>query len=680
MTTPPRLSRRTLAARLCIAAAPLLGHTGASAQAVPSGEPAGAPAANTQRIEVTGARFREQAGKTSLSGDDLARQPGTSGDPMRGIQSLPGVTSIDDASSEPAVRGSRPGDNAYYVDFLPVGYLFHTGGLASVFNPALIRRFSMASAAWGPEYGNVVGAVFDVELRRPRTDRLGGQADFSLLGGSLLAEGPLGEGLSFFVAGRRSWFDLVSKSGEDKEEGVRFQTPVYSDSQSRLLWQLSPRQRLRFDIATAADRVEYSLSPGGKAAARDPILVGNSTERQSFATGAVVWEYEPEDTLAHRVAAGRMLQDTTLRLGGAGSVKLKITTDYVRQQLEIARWAGHEVTVGTSIESRLIDVALDFNFPRCTEFDPDCDIGTAPRLRTDQRARQNTFAVHLADRWQFAPGWAATAGLRASREAYIGRNALEPRVALEYSPDKNHTWSAAAGRHSQPPAGEESLAVVGNPRLKPISSDHFALGYTRLLGDGWSWRVEAYAKRFDNYAVADPMLNYRNGARGTASGGELLVKKDPSSGSKLSGFASVTLSRARRTVNATGATFPFDYDQPVVLTVVGQYRWTERWLFGAKWRYNSGSPTTPVVGTGLYPDGRVRPLYGPINSQRLPAYHRLDLRADYRFGPRATGYIELINAYNRRNVAGYSYSADYKTREELRQLPILPSFGFTYAY
>ena len=38
---------------------------------------------------------------------------------------------------------------------------------------------------------------------------------------------------------------------------------------------------------------------------------------------------------------------------------------------------------------------------------------------------------------------------------------------------------------------------------------------------------------------------------------------------RLTGFASMSLSRARRKIDATGVTFPFDFDQPVIATVVG---------------------------------------------------------------------------------------------------------------
>lgn len=661
------------ASLLLISCSPLL------AQQAPAVVPAPAAASAPERVEVTGSRFREQAGRTSLSGDELARVPGSSGDPMRAIQSLPGVAIVNDDSSEPAVRGSRPSDNTYVVDFLPVGYLFHLGGFSSVFNPSLIRRFSMASAAWSPEYGNVVGAVFDVNLRNPRTDRLGGQLDVSLLGANALVEGPINSEMSFFLAARRSWFDLVTKTIDDKEEGVTATVPVYSDSQGRLLWTLNSRNRLRVDFSTANDKLDYEVKSGGKTAQRDPILAGKGEDRVSYATVAAVWETDFGDLATHRIALGQMRQREAFRLGGAGTVKVDQDTTYLRQQLVYTGWRGHELSLGATLDSRQLAANLDFNFPRCTEFDPNCDISTAPRLVTNQRATQNGFGLYVNDRWEINKQWVAIAGLRLSREDYIDRNAAEPRLGLEYSPSASVTFSAGVGRHSQPPAGEESLAVIGNPRLKPVQSNHVVLGVTKRLEQGWSWRAEVYGKTFDNYAVSDPVLNYRNGASGTARGLELLIKKDPAGG-KLSGFASLSVSKSRRKVDATGQTFPFDYDQPVIVTVVANYKQSDRWQYGLKWSYHTGSPYTPVVGTGLFPDGRVRPVYGSINSQRVPAYHRLDLRADAQVTPRFSYYIELINAYNRKNVSGYSYSADYTTRDPIEQLSILPSFGIKYTF
>jgi hypothetical protein len=636
---------------------------------------------NIETIEVTGKKVRNAAGKLTIIGEELGRIPGSSGDPMKGVQSLPGVASTDDSSGQPAVRGARPSDNLYYVDFLPIGYLFHLGGFASTFNADLIRKFDLATGAWSPEYGDAVGAIFDINLRNPRTDRIGGKLDFGLLGANALIEGPLTENLSFFLSGRRSWFDLVAKTGTDKAEGVTFSIPIYNDTQGRLLWNANSNNRFRLDFSTAADKIDFSLGANSKAGLRDPVLIGNSAQRQSYKSFAGVWESDFTKDAFNTLAIGQISTQFATRLGAAGAVDVKVTTNYLREQLRLQISRDYSMILGGSLNRREVDLNLDFKYPRCTEFDPNCDLSTAPRVTSIQKTQQNLADAYLQNRWNISSAFTLTGGFRLGRDDYIGRNYAEPRVGLEWNWSPSTQFSVGWGRHNQPPPVEESLRDIGNPKLEHLRSNHTVLGVTQKLQDGWSIRTEAYTKTFNGYAVSDPLLNYRNGASGSARGLELLVKKDGvGQYSKLSGFLSLSMSKARRKNDLTGENFPFDFDQPVIASLVGQYKLSDKWQFGTKWSFHTGSPYTPVVGTGFYPDGRVRPIYGSINSERVPNYHRLDLRVDYKYSKSLTMYGELINAYARKNVAGYSYSPDYKTRESIYQLPILPSFGVQYNF
>jgi TonB-dependent Receptor Plug Domain len=682
------VNKTRLSLSLCLPGLALLCCTSPSAVLAQVVAPPGsaAPAASApQSIEIQGQRVRNAAGKQTLSGEELGRVPGASGDPMKAVQSLPGVAAVNDASGEPAVRGARPNDNAYYVDFLPVGYLFHLGGFASVFSPDLIRRFDLATAAWSPEYGDVVGAVFDISLRNPRSDRLGGKLDFSLLGANVLFEGPLSDEISFFVAGRRSWFDVLVKTGEDKEEGITYTVPVYSDSQGRLLWTLNANQRLRFDFSTASDRIEFTAKPGSKAVLRDPVLIGNSAQKQSFRSFAVTWDGDFGKALGAPVnnllAVGQMNDRTFARVGAAGSVDVNVTTSYLREQLQLQWTQDFSSVLGGSLNSRLIDLNLDFLYARCTEFDPNCDLSTAPRVTSLQKTRQNMADAYINNRYTLNPSMTLTGGLRLGRDDYLKKSYAEPRLGAEWNWSPSTQLSVGVAKHNQPPPAEESLPQVGNPKLEHLRSDHVVLGITQNAGDGWTWRAEAYAKNFKGYAINDAALNFRNGASGTATGLELLVKKDGvGAWRQFSGFLSLSVSKSKRKNDTTGENFPFEFDQPVIASVVGQYKLSDTWQFGAKWTYHTGQPYTPVVSTGLYPDGRVRPIYGSINSQRVPDYHRLDLRVDAKFTKNFSAYAELINAYFRKNVAGYSYSPDYKTRETIYQLPTLPSVGLQYSF
>ena len=113
--------------------------------------------------------------------------------------------------------------------------------------------------------------------------------------------------------------------------------------------------------------------------------------------------------------------------------------------------------------------------------------------------------------------------------------------------------------------------------------------------------------------------------------------------------------------------------------MVASYRLTPKWTTGLKWRYASGQPETPIVGSYYDPvNDRYRPLYGEVNSVRKPAYHRLDLSVsrEARYDTwRLRWYLEILNVYNSKNVIGYDYNEDYTEREEVKQIPFLPYIG-----
>jgi len=90
---------------------------------------------------------------------------------------------------------------------------------------------------------------------------------------------------------------------------------------------------------------------------------------------------------------------------------------------------------------------------------------------------------------------------------------------------------------------------------------------------------------------------------------------------------------------------------------------------GIGWRTAAGHPFTPVNGVIATPNG-YEPIWGPINSERLPRYGRWDLSVSklQSFGARvrAVFFVSLDNATNRANVLDYAYSPDYSTRRPIR--------------
>jgi hypothetical protein len=74
--------------------------------------------------------------------------------------------------------------------------------------------------------------------------------------------------------------------------------------------------------------------------------------------------------------------------------------------------------------------------------------------------------------------------------------------------------------------------------------------------------------------------------------------------------------------------------EPHAFGIVGAWQPSDRWTFSAKWKDAAGRPTEAfVVHSGVLGDAdlvRYSKELTRTNAERLPAYHSLSLRADYR--------------------------------------------------
>ncbi len=105
------------------------------------------------------------------------------------------------------------------------------------------------------------------------------------------------------------------------------------------------------------------------------------------------------------------------------------------------------------------------------------------------------------------------------------------------------------------------------------------------------------------------------------------------------------------------------------------------------WRYHTGWPTTEISLLAVEDEeGEIEyePVLGRFNDERLPDYHRFDLRASREwqlsFGE-LTFFVDIQNLFDRTNIAGFDIEIDPE-EGELNQiaepgLGFLPSVGFS---
>ncbi|MEL7341077.1 MAG: TonB-dependent receptor, partial [Bacteroidota bacterium] len=141
---------------------------------------------------------------------------------------------------------------------------------------------------------------------------------------------------------------------------------------------------------------------------------------------------------------------------------------------------------------------------------------------------------------------------------------------------------------------------------------------------------------------------------GIAQGLEFLAQKKVG---QYTGWLSYTLSQVMYEFpDFSDTPFPALHDQTHEFKMVHSYQ-LNRWEFGGTWVYSTGNPyTSPVGGYQLELLDGTSFAYvnvGAKNSFRLPAYHRLDLSATFKFNmgsmPASIG-MSVFNVYNRQNV------------------------------
>ena len=171
---------------------------------------------------------------------------------------------------------------------------------------------------------------------------------------------------------------------------------------------------------------------------------------------------------------------------------------------------------------------------------------------------------------------------------------------------------------------------------------------------------------------------YNNGAEGRVYGAELLLRHEFDG--RFFGWVAYTLSRSERLDYGETRWRVFDFDQTHILTALASYRLPANWSIGARWRYVTGNPATPIVDAVYDADNDVYTrVPGETNATRSRPFHQLDIRIDKRWiRDRYTlnFYLDLQNTYNRMNEEGVQYNYDYTEQQAVSGLPLIPGFGF----
>jgi TonB-dependent receptor-like protein/carboxypeptidase family protein len=665
------------------------------------------------------------------------------------IQTLPGVVATDELGSRISVRGGSPDENLTIMDGVEIHNPYRLFGLTSAFNPETVARFDFSPSGFGVGHGDRLSSLLVVENRDGDGKKgLAGSSALSITDANVIFEGrlPVRKG-SWLLTTRRTYYDLVA------ERFVDAQLPAFNDVQLKAAWEPRDGQKLSLTGVRSRENGDGDFT-GDVPDERGDFLLGVRNDLASAAFQARVGRGSSRTTAAWYEntsvfdAAADFRADTRRTNTPIPderpltSIALQfhhVVRDYSgRQELSLPLGARHVLDAGLDVHRLRAGIKYLFEGPR----NPSAANGSSVRGGAgvpDVLESANTYVRGggwIEDRFRLSDSVTVVPGLRIDASGITGGAILSPRASGVLGLGRSTRLRAAAGLYTQSPGYEKLILsdyLVDQVNLDYERARHLTLGVERDLPGGLTARVDLYHKRFDRLIVGqleteaqrqarvalydfppalqseipvDPVVTSipGNGGKGRAYGVDVYVTRG---GPRLSGWLSYTLGVARR--EAYDRTYVFDYDRRHSATLVGSYRFSPKFEVSATARAASGFPRTPFEGVRvasiergerLVPErdeqGRLVYVAVPggldeLNSERLPFYARLDLRAAFR--PRGEKgrwqfYLEAINALRRTNVSGIDATLEYDPDSDRPKLvetpadgvPFLPTFGVRFRF
>lgn len=668
---------------------------------IPPEPPPSPPApAGPPEVEIRGRPHeRRETTQTRVSAEEGKRVAGTQGDVLKVVQNLPGVSRPPVASGQIVVWGSAPRETKTYVDGVEIPALYHGSGLRSTLSSDLVAGVDLVPGAFGPEHGRALGGLVRVETRAlPRGTH--GFVAADTLDGSALVSTELGKDARVAIAGRQSWLDRVLSVTSAPDVGDFFPIPRYRDAQVKATLDLRKNEAVDAVFLYSHDDLTRTVP------SQDPA------KTRSEATSSGYWRAyarytnvtDGGDTMIVTPFVGH--DDSELvQSFGATPARLAVSSDVYGARATLRSKLDPKVTLVTGVDAlgtssslsregtltlppREGDVAV-FGQPPGDEYNADdwsTDIvNVGPHASVDLRIGPVTitpgvrFDAFLIEGSRRTPRLGQTPAVGFSRL----ESAIDPRGAARWDVTNRFALVAAAGTYHQAPDPEDLSAVFGTPDLALSKATHLSAGESLRITDTLTADVLAFQKSLKDLVVRSRLENpllaralVQNG-EGKSYGVQFLLRQELWKG--FFGWVSYAISRSERRYEGDDAWRLFDYDQPHVLAVVASQE-IGRFGFGARFRYASGNPRTPV--TASYYDARADrfdPVFGAQNSIRIPAFWALDLHVDYNIplgaSRRILVFADVQNVTNHDNAEEIVYSADFTRRGTIRGLPTIAVVG-----
>ena len=646
-------------------------------------------------------------------------------DVLKSLQMLPGVANNGEGTGGFHVRGGAQDQNLVLLDEAIIYNTSHMFGFFSVFNADAIKDVKLYKGGIPARFGGRVSSVLDIRQKDGNSKNFGLTGGIGLISSRLTAEGPLfGDNGSFLVAGRRSYIDLILKaSGEDNsvsfydlnlktnykinknnklflsgyfgrdafELGNNFDSS-YGNTSGNLRWNHIFNDRIfsnlsaiwskyDYDLGFSQDQFEWISSITNYNLKYDVKYYSSDALTLDFGVNGIYYDFDPGQikTTSDTSPVNPLTLDPKRAVEGGA---------YINAEYKITKNLSTQLGLRYSTFSRLGGQPIaQYANNQPVVYNPTLGI-----YERGQEIGEETFS---------------------KSDAIKTFGNFEPRISLAYLLNENSSVKAGFSRTAQYIHLLSNTSSVtpldvwtpSGPFIEPQLSNQYAIGYFRnFLDKKYSLEVETYYKTVDNridYIDGSELIGQNNieteilNGEMRAYGLEVLLRKNLGN---FKGWIAYTLSKSeQRTPGGiaggsginNGEWYNAVFDRTHDISISGSYRLNDQWSFGANMVFQTGRPVTYPNGQYEYEDLSIA-SYAARNSDRLPAYHRMDVSLNYKPKKyqnkkfKGEWVLSVYNLYHRKNAASISFGQNLETgaNEATRTaiFGIVPSITYNFTF